>query len=92
MSDERFSSQARVKRRDRLSLLAAALLHASKGIYKTELMCRVGLTSAQIDKYIDVLVESKLLEVSENSNHVYRTTTKGERFVHAFCNLVTLLD
>ena len=93
MSGEYFSSQAKVKRRDKLAILSAILLHADKGVYKTELMYRVGLSSAQVGKYIRMLVRPELLEVSKDSKKtVYKTTKKGKRYVDVFCTLVKLLD
>ena len=92
MSGEYFSSRAKVKRRDKLAILSAILLHADKGVYKTELMYRVGLSSAQVGKYIRMLVRPELLEVSKDSKTVYKTTKKGRRYVDVFCTLVKLLD
>ena len=93
MAARHLSSQAMVKRRDRLALFSAILLLASTGANKTELMYRVGLSTAQGDKYIQMLVRSRLLEISDNSGKtVYRTTKKGKKFVDTFCTLVNLLD
>ena len=85
-------SRAKIKRRDRLAILSAILMLADKGIYKTGLMYRVGLSSEQIGKYIHLLVRSELLEVSKDSKTVYKTTKKGKRYVEIFCSLVKLLD
>lgn len=80
-------------RRDRLVILSAMLTHAAKGVCKTELMYKVGLSSAQLDKYVPALVKSELLEVCNHSNRpVYRTTDKGRSFLDIFDTLVRLLD
>jgi len=93
VSDKHFSSQAKRNRRDRLVLLSAMLSRAAKGVCKTELMYKVGLSSAQIDKYIPVLVASDLLEVFNHTKRaVYRTTEKGKSFVKILDTLVKLLD
>jgi predicted transcriptional regulator len=85
--------QARGNRRDRLVILSAMLSHAAKGVCKTELMYKVGLSSAQLDRYIPVLVRSELLEVSNHSKKaVYRTTDKGRSFLDTYNTLVRLLD
>ena len=69
------------------------LSYAAKGMCKTELMYKVGLSSAQVDRYIPVLVKSELLEVFKNSKKaIYRTTDKGRSFVDIFDTLVSLLD
>jgi predicted transcriptional regulator len=93
MLDQRLFLQARGNRRDRLVILSAMLSHASKGVCKTELMYKVGLNSAQLDRYIPVLVRSELLEVFDHPKKtVYRTTDKGRRFLGIFGTLVSLLD
>jgi len=93
ISGECFSSQFKVKRRDKLSLLAAMLMTASKGACKTELMYRVGLCSAQIDNYVGLLLRSELLEISTDSKKdVYRITKKGQKYISGFCDLVNLLS
>lgn len=85
--------QAKGNRRDRLAIISAMLSYAAKGVGKTELMYKVGLSSAQLDKYIPVLVRSELLEVSNHTRKaVYRTTNKGKSFLGIFGTLVRLLD
>ncbi len=93
MLDERLFMQARGNRRDRLVILSAMLSYAARGVCKTELMYKVGLSSAQLDRYIPVLVRSELLEVFNHSKKaVYRTTDKGRSFLDTFDTLVRLLD
>jgi len=85
--------QAKGNRRDRLAIISAMLSYAAKGVGKTELMYKVGLSSAQLDKYIPVLMRSELIEVSNHtSKAMYRTTNKGKSFLDIFCTLVKLLD
>ncbi len=93
MSPEHFSSQANKNRRDRIVLFSAILSCAHKGINKTELMYKVGLSSIQFDKYIPVLVGCGLLEVSNHRKRVvYMTTEKGRRFVDKYGILIKLLE
>jgi predicted transcriptional regulator len=85
--------QARGNRRDKLVIISVMLSHAAKGVCKTELMYKVGLSSAQLERYIPVLVRSELLEISNHSKKpVYMTTDKGRSFLDIFDNLVKLLD
>jgi predicted transcriptional regulator len=85
--------QARGNRRDRLVIISAMLSYAAKGVGKTELMYKVGLSSAQLDKYIPTLVRSELLEVSNHTRRaLYKTTNKGRSFLDIFETLVRLLD
>ena len=93
MLDQRLLLEARGNRRDRLVILSAMLSYAVKGVHKTELMYKVGLSSAQLDRYIPVLVRSELIEVCNHTKKaVYRTTEKGRSFLGIFDNLVRLLD
>lgn len=85
--------QAKGNRRDRLAIISAMLSYAAKGVGKTDLMYKVGLSSAQLDRYIPVLVRSDLLEVSNHTRkEVFRTTDKGKSFLDIFDTLVRLLD
>jgi predicted transcriptional regulator len=82
-------------RRDKLVLISDMLYHAAKGegVCKTELMYKVGLSSAQLERYVPVLVKADLLEISNHSKKaVYRTTDKGRNFLDAFDRLVKFLD
>jgi predicted transcriptional regulator len=80
-------------RRDKLVLISDMLQHAAKGVCKTELMYKVGLSSAQLEKYIPELVRSELLEVhNHRSKPVYRTTDKGKSYLDIFYRLVKMLD
>jgi predicted transcriptional regulator len=93
MLNQYLQLQARGNRRDKLVIISTMLSYAAKGVCKTELMYRVGLSSAQLERYIPVLVRSELLEISNHSKKsVYTTTDKGRSFLDIFDNLVKLLD
>jgi len=92
MLEEHFPLEVEGKRRDRLVLFSAMLSRADRGVNKTELMYKVGMSTAQLDKYIPVLVRSNLLEVLNHSKRcVYKTTEKGRDFLEAFGRLVQLV-
>jgi predicted transcriptional regulator len=60
---------------------------------KTELMCKAGLSSEQLHKYLPLLFRSDLLKTSrEKRRIVYRTTEKGKNFLQTFEELAKLLD
>jgi len=93
MSDEHSSSQTNGNRRDRIVLFSAMLSRADKGVNKTELMYKVGLSSLQFDRYIPILVGCGLLEVlNHRKRAVYMTTEKGRRFVDKYGILIKLLE
>jgi predicted transcriptional regulator len=69
-------------RRDRILILSDILSNANHGIGISELICRVGLSSTQTNKYMPLLLKSQLLETSvEKSRLLYKTTDKGKRFL-----------
>jgi predicted transcriptional regulator len=80
-------------RRDSFIIISDILLLAISGMRKTELMCKAGLSSEQLHKYIPILSKSELLETSrEKRRMVYTTTEKGKSFLQIFGELAKLLD
>jgi predicted transcriptional regulator len=76
-------------KRDRFSIFSDMLTCAIGGTRKTEIMCRVGLSSLQLHKYMDVLTRYGLLDVQIlKETATYRTTPKGKSFLEAFGALV----
>jgi predicted transcriptional regulator len=86
-------AQAKRTKRDRFFIISAMLSHAGRGACKTHLMNRVGLSSSQVEAYLQVLLQSELLEVSNcRRKSLYRTTEKGKNFLCVFDALISLLD
>ena len=80
-------------RRDKFVIISNILLLAVSGMKKTELMCKAGLSSDQLEKYLPMLFRSELLETSrEKRKIVYRTTEKGKSFLQTFEELAKMLD
>jgi predicted transcriptional regulator len=80
-------------KRDRFSIFSDILTCAIGGIRKTEIMCRVGLSSLQLQKHMDVLTRFGLLDVQILKKTVtYRTTPKGKSFLEAFGTMVEHLS
>jgi predicted transcriptional regulator len=79
--------------RDRFSIFSDMLICAIGGTRKTEIMRRVGLSSLQLYKYMDVLLRFGLLDVQIfKKTATYRTTPKGKSFLEAFGTLAELLS
>jgi predicted transcriptional regulator len=56
-------------------------------------MYKAGLSFAQLDKYMQILIGSELLETSDGRRKpVYRTTPKGKSFLETYYELVKLLN
>ena len=81
-------SQTKVNR-DRFNIFSDILTCAIGGTKKTEIMRRVGLSSLQLRKYMDVLTRFGLLEVQILGETVtYRTSPRGKSFLETFDTLV----
>ncbi len=79
--------------RDRFSIFSDMLTCAIGGTRKTEIMCRVGLSSLQLHKYMDALTRFGLLDVQIlEKTATYRTTPKGKSFLEVFGTLVEHLS
>jgi len=80
------------KRRDRLYIIADILKVARKGIPKTEIMYKVGLSFAQLSGYLSFLVRLELVEVAtKNGRLIYKTTTRGMRYLKRYEEIKRLL-
>ena len=80
------------KRRDRLYIMAEVLEIAKNGCLKTQIMYRANLSFAQLNDYLDFLLEVGLLkETSEEGKTIYRTTAKGVRFLRNYYKIRNLL-
>jgi predicted transcriptional regulator len=80
------------KRRDRLYIIADILKAARKGILKTEIMYKAGLSFAQLTGYLSLLVGLELVEVgAKNGRLIYKTTTKGMRYLKSYEEIRRLL-
>lgn len=63
---------------------------------KTNIMNKCNLNSVQVEKYLEFLLDSKLLETKKKSTgskkHAYKTTEEGENFLQAYQSLVGILN
>jgi len=80
------------KRRDRLYIMAEILEVAIDGALKTQLMYRANLSFAQLNEYLKILSDFKLLEITENDGRtIYKTTAKGMRYLQSYREIRDLL-
>jgi predicted transcriptional regulator len=80
-------------RRDPIVIVTGILLCAVNGAGKTRIIYKVGLSSAQVDKYFPLLLRSELLvALGRNMKPLYKTTSKGKVFLETFDVLNRLLD
>lgn len=80
------------KRRDRLYIIAEMLNIAKDGCLKTQIMYRANLSFAQLNEYLSFLTKMNLLNVQkENGKTIYRTSTKGDKFLEKYEDIADLL-
>jgi len=75
-----------------LFIMAEILEVAIDGALKTQLMYRANLSFAQLNEYLKLLSDIKLLETIENSRKtVYKTTAKGMRYLQSYREIRDML-
>ena len=80
------------RRRDRLLIMAEILEVALEGALKTQMMYRANLSFAQLNEYLKLLLDMKMLEIPENSEKkIYKTTSKGMRYLQSYREIHDLL-
>jgi len=80
------------RRRDRLYIMAEILEIALEGVLKTQVMYRANLSFAQLNEYLRLLLDLKLLELVGNTEkNIYKTTSKGVRYLQSYRKIRDLL-
>jgi predicted transcriptional regulator len=80
------------KRRDHLFIMAEILEVAIDGALKTQVMYRANLSFAQLNEYLRLMLDIKLLESVKNSERTfYKTTAKGVRYLQSYREIRDLL-
>ena len=80
------------KRRDHLFIMAEILEVTIDGALKTQVMYRANLSFAQLNEYLKLMLDMKLLECIKNSDRtLYKTTSKGMRYLQSYRELRDLL-
>ena len=80
------------KRRDRLYIMAEVLEVTIEGVLKTQVMYKANLSFAQLNEYLKLLLDLKLLETyNSNGKTIYKTTPKGLRYLQSYREIRELL-
>ena len=80
------------KRRDHLFIMAEILEVAMDGALKTQVIYRANLSFAQLNEYLKLMLDLKLLEMVRNSErNIYKTTAKGVRYLQSYREIRDLL-
>ena len=81
------------KRRDRLYIIAEILDIAKDGALKTQIMYKANLSFSQSNTYINLLLDTQLLELTQkNGKSIYRTTEKGVEYMHSYKEVIETLN
>lgn len=83
--------------RSRMEIMASILTESYAGARKTRIMYRCNLSFRQVNAYLNLLVDMKLLKPtfvraeSKEVSRLFETTEKGQAFIEAYLNLKALL-
>ena len=81
------------KRRDRLHIIAEILEISKNGALKTQIMYKANLSFAQLNEYLNLLLDLELLkESAENERTVFKITGKGAKYLQNYYKLKELLE
>ncbi len=83
------------RKRSDIDIIASILGEARKGARKTRIMYRCNLSHRQLQVYLKLLLDMKLLmsisEERESKTNFYQATTKGRSFLDAYFKLKELM-
>jgi len=84
-----------LQHRSRIDIIANILREAIDGAKKTQIMYRCNLSFRQLQIYLSLLIEKKLLQVvhakGNSSVEFFEITRKGHAFLKAYNNIRALL-
>ena len=81
------------KRRDKLVIMTEIVGIAKNGTSKTHIMFKANLSFSQLNQYLDLLLQSGLIEtVSHGDRQVYRATSKGIDFMEKQCEIIDMIN
>lgn len=81
------------RRRDRLLIMAEILEVTVDGVLKTQIMYKANLSFAQLNEYLNVLLDLNLIEIhNSNERRYYKTTPKGIRYLQSYREIRELLQ
>jgi len=80
-------------RRSRLDVIADILDTSLSGVKKTHLMYHCNMSFAQLEKYLNLILKTKLVEVEDDGpKFFFRTSGKGRKFLKSYESLKALME
>jgi predicted transcriptional regulator len=88
-----WTTEASVKRRDKLCIISEITEIAKNGALKTQIMYKANLSFAQLNEYLKLLIKINLLEkCADGRKEVYRATGKGIDYLQRHREIMDLLN
>jgi predicted transcriptional regulator len=85
-----------IRKRSDIDIMAKILGEANEGTKKTRIMYRCNLSHKQLQVYLQILLDMKLLVTSKKKEdpkmNYFRTTSKGFKFLAAYRTLKGLMS
>jgi len=85
----------RIRKRSDIDVMASILSEAHKGARKTRVMYRCNLSHRQLQVYLELLLDMEFLtshsEKDSDELGLFKTTTKGLKFLDAYRTLKALM-
>jgi len=75
------------RNRTRLEIMASILTVASEGARKTRIMYQANLSFAQLQQYLEYLIQRDLIRKIEDADIYYETTERGFQFLKSYQQL-----
>jgi predicted transcriptional regulator len=87
------NDRLRKPKRDKIAIVAEILERARGGVQKTNILYGVGLSSLVLNRYLDLLINAKLLNiVILNDRPVFKATERGAQFLHHCLEVIDVLE
>jgi predicted transcriptional regulator len=80
------------ERRTRLDVIASILDACHYGTKKTHLMYLCNLSFKQLTEYLGLLLEANLLSIQDDSQSLFRVSSKGKDFLKAYDGIKTMME
>jgi predicted transcriptional regulator len=79
--------------RDRVAIVAEILEMAYGGVQKTSVMYKVGLSSLMLNRYMRLMMNAKLVDITlMNDKMALKATDRGKEFLHHCHEIIDLLE
>ena len=87
-----FQVNKSVRHRASLDIIADILDTSRRGVKKTHLLYQCGMSFTQLEKYLDLILKARLIQVQGDNPHLcFRISGKGKSFLKTYESLKALM-